>query len=402
MSIFADAYRFLVRQGRPFKVNLVKNLGMNFGMGLTQQYQPIFVMALGATATELGYVTSLGGAVTMIMSVPIGLLADRVGVRRMMIFSLLSMTLGYLAFGLAGEWMYTAYAYVFVAIGMLVANNVCPMVCGACLNSVERTTGMQFCDTAGAIPRLFAPVIAGLLIGYLGGLTPEGIRPVFFLGAAVIFVAFLYFLRYFENPIIKRQPSGSGITVGLTRVFKEGVHVKRWIAYYSLMIMPWYLGFYLPLFARQVKGANPIVVGLMDSGFWLVVVLLAIPVGLASDKLGRRRMILVLTPCYCFGLLLLGSSSGDIYTVVAGAFSGFAMLAAVTESSLTVELVPRELLGSWFGLLGLFTGLVSFVGPIVGGFVWDFNPVYVLYILAATQIVKLFILWTMPAKTRYS
>ena len=113
-------------------------------------------------------------------------------------------------------------------------------------------------------------------------------------------------------------------------------------------------------------------------------------------------MILVLTPCYCFGLLLLGSSSGDIYTVIAGAFSGFAMLAAVTESSLTVELVPRELLGSWFGLLGLFAGLVSFVGPIVGGFIWDFNPVYVLYILAATQIVKLFILWTMPAKTRYS
>jgi hypothetical protein len=61
----------------------------------------------------------------------------------------------------------------------------------------------------------------------------------------------------------------------------------------------------------------------------------------------------------------------SIYVIALGAraMSGFTMLAAVTESSLTVELVPKDVLGSWFGLLGFFTGLVSFAGPIIGSFV---------------------------------
>ncbi|MGD0803259.1 MAG: hypothetical protein ABSA11_04205 [Candidatus Bathyarchaeia archaeon] len=59
-----------------------------------------------------------------------------------------------------------------------------------------------------------------------------------------------------------------------------------------------------------------------------------------------------MTPIYCLGLLILGTAQSDIALLAAGAFNGFTMLAGVTESSITVELVPRELLGSWFGVLG--------------------------------------------------
>jgi MFS family permease len=338
----------------------------------------------------------------MLLSIPVGILADRLGIKRMLTASLLLFIVGYLAFGLAQSWQPTAIAYIFAAIALLIINNVCPMVCGACLKSVERTTGMQLCDTVAAIPRLFAPIGAALIIGYFGGLTSEGIRPLFWLGAAVISLALFVIIRFFENPHVVKQSDGLGSTNGLVRVFREGVNVKRWLVYYTLMSLPWYMSFYVPLYARQVKNAASLVLGLMDSGYWLIVVLLAIPVGLASDRLGRKRVIIALTPFYCLGLVLLGNSPSDLVTIIAGALGGFTMLSAVTESSMTVELVPRELLGSWFGLLGLFVGLVSFVGPIIGGYVWGLDPIWVLYILAATQVVKLVILWTMPAKTKYS
>lgn len=402
ISVILNTLKFLTRQQKPFKVNILKNMLLNLSLGLTQQYQSIYVIALGATALELGYVTSLGGVATILLSIPIGMLADRLGIKRMLTTSLLLFIVGYLSFGFAQSWQQTAIAYIFAAVAVLIANNVCPMVCGACLRSVERTTGMQLCDTVAAIPRLFAPICAALVITYFGGLTREGIRPLFWLGAAVISLALFVIVRFFENPHVVKQSEGLSSTNGLVRVFREGVNVKRWLFYYTLMSLPWYLSFYLPLYARQVKNADSLMLGLMDSGCWLIVVLLAIPVGLASDRLGRRRMILALTPVYCLGLVLLGNSPSDLVTVIAGALSGFAMLSAVTESSMTVELVPRELLGSWFGLLGLFAGLISFAGPIIGGYVWGLNPIWVLYLLAATQIVKLVILWTMPAKTKYS
>jgi MFS family permease len=162
------------------------------------------------------------------------------------------------------------------------------------------------------------------------------------------------------------------------------------------------MSFYIPLYAKQVKGASTLVLGFMDSGYWLAVVLLALPVGLAADRLGRKKIILALTPVYCLGLLLLGSAQNDIALLVAGALNGFTMLAGVTESSITVELVPRELLGSWFGVLGFFMGIASFAAPILGGYLWGIDPSLILLFLSATQIAKLGILAKMPSKTKYS
>jgi MFS family permease len=267
LSVIVNALKFLTRQQRPFKVNIVKNMLQNFSLGLTQQYQSIFVVALGATALQLGYVTSLGGVATMLLSIPSGLLADRQGIKKMMMVSLLLFITGYSIFGLAPNWQLTALAYICTALAILVANNVCPMVCGSCLKSVERTTGMQLCDTVAAIPRLFAPVGAALLIAYFGGLTAQGIRPLFWLGVAVLLVTLIFMIKFFENPIVPKIPDGQGITSGLRRVFREGVKVKRWLAYYMLMSIPWYMGFYIPLYARQVKNAGPLTLGLMDSGF---------------------------------------------------------------------------------------------------------------------------------------
>ena len=402
MSVIVNALKFITRQQRAFKVNIAKNMLQNFSLGLTQQYQSIFVIALGATALELGYVTSLGGVATMLLSIPSGLLADRQGIKKMMIASLLLFTIGYSIFGLALNWQTTAFAYICTSIAILIANNVCPMVCGSCLNSVERTTGMQLCDTVAAIPRLFAPVGAAILIAYFGGLTTQGIRPLFWLAATLLLFTTLFMFKFFENPIVPKLPEGQGITSGLRRVFQEGVKVKRWLAYYMLCSIPWYMSFYIPLYARQVKNAGSLTLGLMDSGYWLIVVLLAIPVGLASDRIGRKKIILALTPFYCLGLIALGNAPSEVVIILAGALCGFTMLSGVTESSMTVELVPRELLGSWFGVLGFFMGLISFVGPIIGGFIWGIEPTYVLYFLAATQLVKLVILGTMPSKTKYS
>ena len=375
---------------------------LNSSVGLTQQYQSIYVTLLGATAIQLGYVASLGGVANTLLSIPFGLLADKHGVKRMIIVSLILFAIGYSVFGLAQSWQLTALAYLFTSMAILILNNVCPMVCGACLNSVERTTGMQLCDTVAAIPRLFSPVAAAIIISYLGGLTAEGIKPLFWLGTAGILAALIVIVKLFQNPTLPIPTNSRDIKVGLRRVFQEGVKVRRWLIYYMLMSIPWYMGFYIPLYAKQVKGASTLVLGFMDSGYWLAVVLLALPVGLAADRLGRKKVILVLTPVYCLGLFMLGTAHSDVALLAAGALNGFTMLAAVTESSITVELVPRELLGSWFGVLGFFMGLTSFAAPIIGGYLWGIDPSLILLFLSATQIVKLVILAMMPSKTKYS
>jgi MFS family permease len=50
---------------------------------------------------------------------------------------------------------------------------------------------------------------------------------------------------------------------------------------------------------------------------------------------------------------------------------GFRMLGYFAYGSMTPELVPRDCLGRWRGLIGLFTGLASIPAPIIGGYIWE-------------------------------
>lgn len=389
---------FFKRQRRPFKVNIVKNIVKNFSMSLTQQYQSIYITELGADPLQLGVVSSVGGLANAFVTIPAGWVADRFGIRRVMLASLLLGALGYSIFGFARGWQSTVLALVITSLSWGVGMVVCPMVCGSTLRNEERATGMQICDTIAALPRIVAPVVAAYLITFFGGMNAEGIRPLYWIEVGGFLLAAFVIFRYFEDPREGQAVEPSPLLGGIRRVFREGVMVKRWIVYILLSTFPMFMSIYLPLYARELKGADQFVLGLMDTAYWLVIVLLALPIGLSADRLGRKRVVMLLTPIYCVSLMLLLYAPNDAFLVLAGLLNGFIMLASVTQGAITVELVPQELLGSWFGMLGLFRGLANVISPALGGLLWKtLGPAYVLYFLALTQLVKLPILASMPS-----
>jgi MFS family permease len=381
---------------------MVKNLVQNFSMSLTQQYNSIYVTALGANAQELGYVAGIGGIAFALVTLPVGLLAIRYGIRKILLVALFLLAVGYGVFASAPNWQSTALAFVLTTVAIEMTMTVCPMICGASLNSSERSMGMQFCDTVSAFPRLAGPIVAAILIPVFGGLVAEGIRPLYWISTGGILVALLIVWLKFKNP---PQASGSHMSFreGIQRVFTEGVHIKRWSLYMGLGMLPVYMALYIPLYVKMFRSATPLTLGLMDIGYWLVIVALALPVGFSADRYGRRRLIILLAPLYSLGLLVLIYIPGDLALPIAGMLTGFLMLTNVTGGSIAAELVPREILGSFYGLMGLVRGVVGLASPILGGYIWNtFGPVYVLIFLAAVQILKLGVLATMPEKTQYS
>jgi ACS family glucarate transporter-like MFS transporter len=396
-SVTSKGVDFIRRQHRAFNVNIVRNLVSKFSIGLTQQYQSIYVSALGAGAMELGYVSSVGGVASTLLTVPVGWLADRYGIRKMLITGLSVMLLSFLAFGLAQSWQMGGLAMGLFTMGFSFSMVVCPMICGNTLRNEERVTGMQLCDTVTALPRLVAPIVAAYLITSFGGMNAGGIRPLFWISAACMLVALIIVYLYLPNPIEPSRKGGS-ILQGFSGVFREGTMVTRWLVYTMISTVPMYLAFYIPYYAKEIKGADPYVIGLMDSAYWASSVFLALPVGILADRYGRKKMVALLTPFYCLALVLLVVAPSDLVLILAGLLNGFFMLGAITQAAIGLELVPREMLGSWNGLNSLSRGLVNIVAPLIGGLLWaSLGPEYVFYFLIATQVVKLGILWTIPS-----
>jgi len=214
-----------------------------------------------------------------------------------------------------------------------------------------------------------------------------------------ILAGFLVIFTLFTNPrekILDAEPPQ--LFRGLGRVLKEGRMIKRWTTFIMLSTFPTYLIIYVPLFAAEFKGANQFILGWMETATMVTVLLLALPSGRLADLFGRKKLVFTMTPLYCASLLLLVYAPNVVYLLVVGLLGGFLNLANVTGSAVTADLVPQELMGSWYGLLGFFRGIVSVVSPLLGGIIWTvMGPTYVFYFLVSTQILKLLILASVPS-----
>lgn len=146
-----------------------------------------------------------------------------------------------------------------------------------------------------------------------------------------------------------------------------------------------YLGAYMrlplvPLFASRL-GATTVQVGLINAGFMLAATLLSFPLGLVSDRLGRRRLILsgiAVSALTSFFLFLARSPAqvGAIYL-----FSGIGLACfSPAMMSFVGDVSPPQFLGRAYGWYtsALYLGMAA--GPGIGGAAatFGFRPAFLL------------------------
>ncbi|HEY5577382.1 MAG TPA: MFS transporter [Deferrimonas sp.] len=138
------------------------------------------------------------------------------------------------------------------------------------------------------------------------------------------------------------------------------------------MTLVLYLGAYMrlplvPLFARGL-GASTVDVGLINAGFMLAAAVLALPLGLMSDRLGRKRLILAGMGISCLTSLFLLAARTPLHVGLIYLFSGVglacfspAMMSHVGDSC------PPNFLGRAYGWYtsALYLGMA--LGPGFGG-----------------------------------
>jgi len=123
-----------------------------------------------------------------------------------------------------------------------------------------------------------------------------------------------------------------------------------------------------------------------------------LPVGRLADKIGRKRIIYLLTPLWYASNLFLAFSPGPIALVLSAALLAFYNISLGAVDAMTLELLPLEQQGRWGGVLGLFRGLITIPAPIIGGFIWkELGPMYVFVIPVVFDVLfRIPLLTTVP------
>ncbi len=396
------AIGFVSRQKRNYRVAITRSAASSGLMNLTAQYDSIYTVALGADSITLGTISSIGSGIGALISTPVGWLADRYGIKPFYLLGIGLLAGGMLLYAVAPTWEVIAAATILLSISMRLTGTGCSVICADSVKNEDRATAQNLCVTLSSIASLIAPLIAAYLITLFGGLTAEGIRPLYYLRCAGYgLVVLLVGVRLSEPRRMGRAGTGPhpGFATQFRQLFEGRAVLGRWIAVASLTGLPMAMTSpFLQLFAHQVKGADQYLLGIMTTAAVLVRLLSGIPLGRLADKVGRKRVIYLLTPLWYASSLLLVFAPNAATLVLAGGLQTFYAISSGVTSAMTLELVPLERMGKWSGVLGLFGGLITIPAPVIGGLIWrKFGPMYVFLVpLVVDLFLRIPLLMTIP------
>jgi predicted MFS family arabinose efflux permease len=159
----------------------------------------------------------------------------------------------------------------------------------------------------------------------------------------------------------------------------------------------------LSLFAEQLEGATPALIGLAIGIYGIVQSLLQIPFGLVSDRFGRKKVIVAGLLLFFAGSVIAALST-DIYGIIIGrAIQGSGAIAAAVMAlvaDLTQEVHRTKAMALIGASIGVSFGVAITAGPVIASFVGVHGIFWLIGGLALLAILIILLLVPNPRLSR--
>jgi MFS family permease len=399
VRLAAGAGAFVRRQQRDWIVTVVRTSLDRLAYQIVFPYLSIYIVALGASATQLGLVNSLGLVAAGLASPFIGWLIDRHGPRSFYLAGIVLLAISYLLYAIAGSWLMAVAAMVAYWLGYSISGHSCSTICGNCLANRDRATAMMVCETVGAgLLGIAGPLVGAAIVASSGAVDPGAVRPLFVIGFVISVATFGIVLTQLSP---QRWSSGlrRGALLGDMREVLRGPYRRRWLAIAAVGQLPTGMVFaFSQVYAHEVKGADAVVLGAMAAATALVSILLAVPLGRLADRIGRKQVLFLTIPLFCLSNVILVWAPSPVFLVVAGGLQAAFYLGGPIAAAMERELVPATQMGRWIGVARIVRMLLGALMALVAGLVWDsIGPAWVFMAYVAIDLaIRVPLLATMP------
>lgn len=379
--------RFLRGVDRRVKVTLLSSGIYNFGAQLSTQYNTLFAQALGANGTTIGLLASLSAAVGSVAAIPLGSAIEKQSMRKILLLGLVLDAIGLAIFSLA--WNIWTLIPAFILYQLIKNMPLADVLFITFTEPQKRSTVMSLSRVFLGGINVFAPLIGAMTVDYFGGINAQGIRPIYYIQLAVLAAVFsIIAIGLGQTPLgnkenkDKPKSKKTGFIQEYRQLFRGQKYLKRWqimrvIRSFgeSLLLL------FVTLWMVNVKGASPTILGIVGSISVLAAMCMQIPVARLSDKIGRKKTFFLITPFYCLGVLLLIAAPSPEYLILVGVLGGVGAVGGISGGiggvafvpfvTMSLEMVPAEKRGKWFGFGSMVNSLPWIPASLIGGILWD-------------------------------
>lgn len=330
---------------------------------------PLFATHLGADPSGVGFVASISAFTGVVFSIPAGLLSDRLGKRKMLIFSsVIFSTAPFLYLFITRIWQlalvrfYHGFATaIFIPIAMALVSE---------LFHKERGEKMGWFSTATLLGRFMAPLIGGSIIGALAfapGLSYKAVYIACALAGAVTLVLSLFLPQTAE---LQHRDQAWKDTLRIFRsVLSDKTILVTCMVEAAILFAYGTFETFLPLYSVSL-GISTYEVGIFLSAQVVTLALSKPVMGRFSDRYGRRPQIFfgALIGALCISCFSLFRSFMPLLALSIAFGMSLSIVTSAT-SAYIADLSSREARGSAMGLLGSIMDIGHMTGPLVSGIV---------------------------------
>jgi MFS family permease len=340
-------------------------LTRRFGVGMTQVG---VLFALFAISSFAG--TAIGGALT-----------DRVGRKKVLIFSLVSTSLSSLVMGLVDSLQAFYLLALLVGIFTDTGGPAHQAMVADLLPERQRAQGYGIIRVAFNVSAAVGPAIGGMLAtrSYLSLFIADAV--ISLITAVIVLVSLPETKPQAEPGEV--QESLGGTFQGYSQVFRDtlfmlflGASILMGLVY---MNMNTTLGVYL----RDVHGVPESAYGLILALNAAMVVFFQIPITRRIEKYPQMLMMALGTALYAIGFALYGFiSTYSLFLAAMVIITVGEMLVAPVSQAVVANLAPEDKRGRYMAVFGFSFGIPFAIGPLMAGRIMDGADPRVLWYIA--------------------
>jgi len=363
-----------------------------FGTGIFSTYVSLYFIGIGGDKITLGLMGFVSSLIQCLMFFLGGFIADRYGRKRIIVIAAFYAILFPALYAVIRDWR------IFIVVAVIgafaaVSSPATHAIVADSISAGKRTTEISKLQVVSSLPTIFSPLIGGWLMAVYGLQSGFRLAYAFSIGTALVSaVILLLFLKE-----TKRQKKGltPGVTLKSMASIRAELSTKSLngvaallVSYGLVAFANGLVGLYYSLYAKQVAGVTVTEWGVITFLQLLLITLLKVPGGRASDRFGKKKVMIIsivaCTPC----VVLFTFSHSFIeaaITIMLLTFTG--MYYAPSHEALQADLTPREIRGRVTSFWDISSTLGAALGALSGGFLFQtISPAAPFYGFALVEI----------------
>ncbi len=342
----------------------ILNDGAHSGLLL---FLPFITEDLRLTLTQAGFLGTLVNSLSIILALPAGYLAAKVGGLKSLVLALFVYGLGYLGTGFSINYFSLFPLFLLAGAGFGVFHPIGFALIAKVTIPQKRGKAMGSFTGVGDIGRIGIASLLTFIIVALGWRMTAIVY-----GAITVFLAFIFYFFLLPKKENSIPAPKNPVPVKLTEIITHDKFIYATIANFFDSFASSPLFIFLP-FLLLYRGANPALLGSFSAAYFIGNFLGKTVLGRFVDRYGTVKVFIISEILMAFFILLVAGSTAlpiiIVSSVILGVFTKGT--APVIQTMISHSVEHHGDFEKAFGVSQLISGCARTIAPILLGFISD-------------------------------